>query len=102
MAAQAIFPERGSAGRRVPVRVRPGRGCLIAAGGPFAIGLLDAATGGWMVPMAALLATVALQMITGGLACRGPRAAGPLRRPGAFPARPGQVVPARRLCVEGV
>ncbi|MGW3089194.1 MFS transporter [Streptomyces sp. NPDC001108] len=40
-------------------------GYLVAAAGPFAIGLLRSASGGWTVPMAALLVTAAAQLAVG-------------------------------------
>ncbi|MEV0277190.1 MFS transporter [Streptomyces sp. NPDC050610] len=40
-------------------------GYLVAALGPFAVGLLHSASGGWTVPMAALLATAAAQLAVG-------------------------------------
>ncbi|WP_328512724.1 MFS transporter [Streptomyces sp. NBC_00376] len=40
-------------------------GYLVAALGPFAIGLLRSASGGWTLPMAALLVTAAAQLVIG-------------------------------------
>ncbi len=45
-------------------------GYLLASTGPLLIGLLHAATGGWTVPVGALLGVVVLQLITGWLAGR--------------------------------
>ncbi|MEV0262170.1 MFS transporter [Streptomyces sp. NPDC050617] len=46
-------------------------GYLVAAAGPFAVGLLHSASGGWTVPMTALLATAAAQLAVG-IALSGP------------------------------
>ncbi|MFB7213119.1 MFS transporter [Streptomyces sp. NPDC056255] len=40
-------------------------GYLVAALGPFAVGLLRSASGGWTLPMAALLVTAAAQLVIG-------------------------------------
>ncbi|MER5987937.1 MFS transporter [Streptomyces sp. NPDC001787] len=40
-------------------------GYLVAALGPFAVGLLHSASGGWAMPMAALLVTAAAQLVIG-------------------------------------
>ena len=40
-------------------------GYLAAALGPFAVGLLRSASGGWTLPMAALLVTAAAQLAVG-------------------------------------
>jgi MFS transporter, CP family, cyanate transporter len=48
-----------------------GTGYLIAAAGPLAVGFLHTATGGWTVPVLALLGAVALQLWAGLLAGRG-------------------------------
>jgi MFS transporter, CP family, cyanate transporter len=47
-----------------------GTGYLIAAAGPLAVGFLHTATGGWTVPMTALLGVIALQLWAGLLAGR--------------------------------
>jgi CP family cyanate transporter-like MFS transporter len=47
-----------------------GAGYLIAATGPPLIGVLHAVTGGWSVPVAALLAVAVAQLVTGSLAGR--------------------------------
>ncbi|HEV8220217.1 MAG TPA: MFS transporter [Streptosporangiaceae bacterium] len=47
-----------------------GAGYLIAATGPPLIGVLHAVTGGWAVPVAALLLVAVAQLITGALAGR--------------------------------
>jgi CP family cyanate transporter-like MFS transporter len=47
-----------------------GAGYLIAATGPPLLGVLHAATGGWSVPVAALLVVAAAQLVTGTLAGR--------------------------------
>ncbi len=47
-----------------------GAGYLIAAAGPLAVGFLHAATGGWRVPVLALLAVAALEFWAGRLAAR--------------------------------
>jgi CP family cyanate transporter-like MFS transporter len=47
-----------------------GAGYLIAAAGPLAVGFLHAATGGWRVPVLALLAVAALEFWAGWLAAR--------------------------------
>jgi CP family cyanate transporter-like MFS transporter len=47
-----------------------GIGYLIAGTGPFLVGLLRDATGGWTVPFAVLLAVVVAQAVTGALAGR--------------------------------
>jgi CP family cyanate transporter-like MFS transporter len=47
-----------------------GIGYLIASIGPLLVGFLHTATGGWSVPVAALLAIAVLQLITGWLAGR--------------------------------
>jgi CP family cyanate transporter-like MFS transporter len=58
-----------------------GAGYLLASTGPLFVGLLHSATGGWEVPVGALLGAAALQAVTGWLAGRAltlpqPRAAG--------------------------
>ncbi|WP_327373055.1 hypothetical protein OG393_03430 [Streptomyces sp. NBC_01216] len=40
-------------------------GYLVAALGPLAVGLLRSTSGGWTLPMAALLATAAAQLVIG-------------------------------------
>ncbi|MFH8476954.1 hypothetical protein [Streptomyces sp. NPDC018000] len=40
-------------------------GYMVAALGPFAVGLLRSASGGWTLPMAALLVTAATQLAVG-------------------------------------
>jgi MFS transporter, CP family, cyanate transporter len=47
-----------------------GVGYLLASTGPLLIGFLHTATGGWNIPVAALLGVVALQLVTGWLAGR--------------------------------
>jgi MFS transporter, CP family, cyanate transporter len=47
-----------------------GIGYLIAAAGPLAVGFLHAATGGWIIPVLALLGVIALQLWAGLLAGR--------------------------------
>jgi MFS transporter, CP family, cyanate transporter len=57
-----------------------GAGYLIATAGPLAVGFLHTATGGWRVPVLALLAVTALELWSGWLAAR-PRTL-PAARPG--------------------
>jgi CP family cyanate transporter-like MFS transporter len=66
-----------------------GAGYLIAAAGPLAVGFLHAVTGGWKVPVLALLAVAALEFWAGWLAARARTlpAGGPVS-PG-IPATPG-------------
>jgi MFS transporter, CP family, cyanate transporter len=45
-------------------------GYLIAAGGPWILGLLHDATAAWTAPLLAMLAITLLQLVPGGLACR--------------------------------
>src|SRR5258708_10883634 len=69
-------------------------GYLIAAAGPLAVGFLHAATGGWRVPVLALLAVGGLEFWAGWLAARARTlpAAGPARSGSpASPARPGSI-----------
>jgi len=69
-----------------------GTGYLIAAAGPLAVGFLHAATGGWRVPVLALLAVAALELWAGWLAARArtlPPRAGATAGP-ASPAGPGR------------
>jgi CP family cyanate transporter-like MFS transporter len=47
-----------------------GAGYLVASIGPLFVGLLHSATGGWAIPIGALLAVAAVQVITGWLAGR--------------------------------
>jgi MFS transporter, CP family, cyanate transporter len=47
-----------------------GAGYLIAAAGPLAVGFLHAATGGWRVPVLALLGVLAFELWAGWLAAR--------------------------------
>ena len=47
-----------------------GAGYLVASTGPLLVGLLHSATGGWAVPVGALLGVAVLQLITGWLAGR--------------------------------
>jgi CP family cyanate transporter-like MFS transporter len=47
-----------------------GIGYVLAAAGPLAVGLLHTATGGWTVPVLALLAITAVELLTGLLAAR--------------------------------
>jgi MFS transporter, CP family, cyanate transporter len=47
-----------------------GVGYVLAAAGPLAVGLLHAATGGWVVPVVALLAATAIEALAGVLAAR--------------------------------
>jgi MFS transporter, CP family, cyanate transporter len=57
-----------------------GAGYLIASTGPLLIGFLHTATGGWTIPVSALLGVAVLQLITGWLAGRArtvPAGAGP-------------------------
>jgi MFS transporter, CP family, cyanate transporter len=42
-----------------------GAGYLVASTGPLFVGLLHSATGGWAIPVGALLGVAALQVITG-------------------------------------
>jgi len=42
-----------------------GAGYLVAAGGPFVVGFLHAATGGWTVPVVVLIAVLAGELATG-------------------------------------
>src|SRR5258708_3175083 len=66
-------------------------GYLIAAAGPLAVGFLHAATGGWRVPVLALLAVGGLEVLARVPAAPGPDppAGGPPRsRSPARPARP--------------
>jgi cyanate permease len=77
-----------------------GAGYLIAAAGPLAVGFLHAATGGWRVPVLALLAVAALEFWAGWLAARArtlpaisPGSPGSLGSPGrpASPGSPGSI-----------
>ena len=52
-------------------------GYLIATGGPLAVGFLHAATGGWDVPVMALLAATVVQLSAGALAGRARTLPGP-------------------------
>ena len=65
-------------------------GYLIATGGPLAIGFLHTATGGWDVPVVALLAATVVQLSAGVLAGRARTLPGPAL-PG--PAPPGPAPP---------
>ena len=65
-------------------------GYLIATGGPLAIGFLHTATGGWDVPVVALLAATVVQLSAGVLAGRARTLPGPAP-PG--PAPPGPAPP---------
>jgi MFS transporter, CP family, cyanate transporter len=65
-----------------------GAGYLIAAAGPLAVGFLHAATGGWTVPVLALLAVAALEFWAGWLAARA-RTLPPASPGAASPAGPG-------------
>jgi CP family cyanate transporter-like MFS transporter len=47
-----------------------GIGYLLASAGPLLLGFLHTATGGWTIPVWALMAVVALQLLTGWLAGR--------------------------------
>ncbi len=58
-----------------------GAGYLIAAAGPLAVGFLHAATGGWKVPVLALLAVAAIEFWAGWLAARARTL--PAARPGS-------------------
>ena len=58
-----------------------GIGYLIAAAGPLAVGFLHTATGGWTVPVLALLAVAALQLWAGLLAGRARTLPGPGETP---------------------
>ena len=69
-------------------------GYLIAAAGPLAVGFLHAATGGWRVPVLALLAVGGLEFWAGWLAARARTlpAAGPASSGSpASPASPGSI-----------
>jgi MFS transporter, CP family, cyanate transporter len=57
-----------------------GTGYLVATVGPLAVGFLHTTTGGWTVPVVALLAVTALQLVAGWQAAR------PLTLPGPWPA----------------
>jgi CP family cyanate transporter-like MFS transporter len=67
-----------------------GTGYLIAAAGPLAVGFLHSATGGWRVPVLALLGVLALELWAGWLAARARTlpAAGPESL--ASPGSPGE------------
>jgi MFS transporter, CP family, cyanate transporter len=65
-------------------------GYLIATGGPLAVGFLHTATGGWDVPVVALLAATVVQLSAGVLAGRARTLPGPAP-PG--PAPPGPAPP---------
>jgi CP family cyanate transporter-like MFS transporter len=65
-------------------------GYLIATGGPLAVGFLHTATGGWDVPVVALLAATVVQLSAGVLAGRARTLPGPVP-PG--PAPPGPAPP---------
>ncbi|MGW4643289.1 CynX/NimT family MFS transporter [Sphaerisporangium sp. NPDC004334] len=64
-------------------------GYLLAALGPFLIGLLHQLSGGWTVPLAVGLAACGLQLVSGVLAGRPPApltdSSGPVRRRGGRP-----------------
>jgi CP family cyanate transporter-like MFS transporter len=65
-------------------------GYLVATGGPLAVGFLHTATGGWDVPVVALLAATVVQLSAGVLAGRARTLPGPAP-PG--PALPGPTLP---------
>jgi MFS transporter, CP family, cyanate transporter len=67
-------------------------GYLIAAAGPLAVGLLHTATGGWTVPVLALLGVVALELWAGLLAGRARTLPGERPCPGESPC-PGENQP---------
>ena len=67
-------------------------GYLIAAAGPLAVGFLHSATGGWTVPVLALLGVVALELWSGLLAGRARTLPGDGPSPGERP-RPGENQP---------
>jgi MFS transporter, CP family, cyanate transporter len=64
-------------------------GYLIAAAGPLAVGFLHTATGGWTVPVLALLGVVALELWSGLLAGRARTLPGEKPSPGERP-QPGE------------
>ena len=66
-----------------------GTGYLVAAAGPLAVGFLHGATGGWAVPVAALLAVFGFELMAGWQAARSRTLPGPSpRQPGKQPVRP--------------
>jgi CP family cyanate transporter-like MFS transporter len=65
-------------------------GYLVATGGPLAVGFLHTATGGWDVPVVALLAATVVQLSAGVLAGRARTLPGPAP-PGSAP--PGPTLP---------
>jgi MFS transporter, CP family, cyanate transporter len=67
-------------------------GYLIAAAGPLAVGFLHTATGGWTVPVLALLGVVGLELWAGLLAGRARALPGERPSPGERP-RPGENQP---------
>jgi len=67
-------------------------GYLIAAAGPLAVGFLHSATGGWTVPVLALLGVVGLELWSGLLAGRARTLPGDGPSPGERP-RPGENQP---------
>lgn len=61
-------------GRRISATVQGG-GYAIAATGPFAVGAVHDATGGWSAPLIMVAAMLVLMAAAGAAACRRPRAA---------------------------
>jgi MFS transporter, CP family, cyanate transporter len=67
-------------------------GYLVAAAGPLAVGFLHTATGGWTVPVLALIGVVGLELWAGLLAGRARTLPGARPSPGERP-RPGENQP---------
>ena len=59
-----------------------GGGYLLASTGPLFVGLLHSATGGWTIPIAALLGVAAVQVVIGWLAGRDLTVPQPVSLPG--------------------
>jgi MFS transporter, CP family, cyanate transporter len=62
-----------------------GAGYLVATAGPLAVGFLHSASGGWSVPVAALLAVLGFELVAGLQAARSRMLPGPAASPGAMP-----------------
>ncbi|MCW2604077.1 MAG: cyanate permease [Pseudonocardiales bacterium] len=61
-------------GRRISATVQAG-GYTLAATGPFAVGALHDASGGWTAPLLAVCVALAVMAVAGAAACRRPREA---------------------------
>lgn len=65
-----------------------GTGYIVACLGPFGVGILHAATGGWMVPALALAAVLAVELIAGIQASRDRHVLAAPRQPNTAPETP--------------